>query len=225
MKYFVFCFFLLLCFTSYADIFTTDFESGDLRGWKRKTGDAFNYQPTKGDNPTARNRGQISNHQGDWWIGTFEKYQGRASERPGSTQGDYPTGTLTSADFIIQGQTINFLIGGGNNPINKSSGPTAVVLIVNGEMVRDATGQNSETMRRVVWNVSDLIGKTARIKILDKNSGGWGHINVDDFNQIGADNNRIPFVSNEAQQQMPKQQKSNNGTIRLESYDENSISF
>jgi hypothetical protein len=47
---------------------TWDFETGDLRGWS-KTGDAFNSQPTYGDNPTARHRGQPSQHQGNYWIG------------------------------------------------------------------------------------------------------------------------------------------------------------
>ena len=42
--------------TVLADDFTTDFETADLTGWT-KTGDAFDFQPTKGDNPTARGRG------------------------------------------------------------------------------------------------------------------------------------------------------------------------
>ena len=44
-----------------------DFERG-IGAWA-KTGAVFNNQPTYGDNPTARNRGQPANQQGDWWIG------------------------------------------------------------------------------------------------------------------------------------------------------------
>ena len=55
--------------------FNYGFETGDLTDWV-KTGNAFDFQPTWGDNPTARNRGQPSKHEGDWWIGTYEKYQG-----------------------------------------------------------------------------------------------------------------------------------------------------
>jgi len=67
---------LVFISTVLADDFTTDFETGDLKGWT-KTGDAFDFQPTKGDNPTARNRNQPSKHEGDWWIGGYEKYQGK----------------------------------------------------------------------------------------------------------------------------------------------------
>ncbi|HGE71552.1 TPA: hypothetical protein ENX78_11995, partial [Candidatus Poribacteria bacterium] len=76
------------------DIINPDFESGDLRGWT-KTGNAFDNQPTLGDNPKARNR-ESSRHQGKWWIGGYEKYQGKPDQKPGDIQGDQLTGTLTS---------------------------------------------------------------------------------------------------------------------------------
>ena len=57
--------------------FTHNFETEDLTGWTIVEGDAFDFQPTFGDNPTARGRGQPSEHEGDWWIGTYEKYQGK----------------------------------------------------------------------------------------------------------------------------------------------------
>ena len=87
-----------------------DFEDGIDR-WE-KTGTAFNNQPTYGDNPTARNRGQPANQQGDWWIGGFEDRPSKAAPA-GKTQGDGPQGTLTSPFFIIWGRNINFLFGGG----------------------------------------------------------------------------------------------------------------
>ena len=70
--------------------FNYGFETGDLTDWV-KTGNAFDFQPTWGDNPTARNRGQASKHEGDWWIGTYEKYQGPVKgkgQKAGGTQGD-----------------------------------------------------------------------------------------------------------------------------------------
>ena len=154
--------------------FTLDFETGNLTGWT-KTGTVFDYQPTLGDNPTARRRGQSSKHQGKYWIGGFEKYQGKPGQKSGSIQGDKPQGTLTSPPFTIPNGTLNFLIGGGNNF------QTRVELIVSGKRVLHATGRNTETMHRVVWDLSTYAGKTGRIRIVDNTSGGWGHINVDDF--------------------------------------------
>jgi PKD repeat protein len=36
-------------------------------------------------------------------------------------------------------------------------------------------------MRRVTWDLSPYAGKTGYLEIIDDASGGWGHINVDDF--------------------------------------------
>ena len=89
-----------------------DFERGNLYGWT-KSGTAFNYQPTYGDNSRAR-RSQPAKQQGRWWIGTYEK-RPNPRVRAGTIQGDRPTGTLTSTRFKIIGPYINFLIGGGCN--------------------------------------------------------------------------------------------------------------
>ena len=72
----------------------------------------FNNQPTYGDNPTARNRGQPAKQQGDWWIGGAEDRPSIMS-KAGLLQGDRPQGTITSPSFEIMGSLIAFLIGGG----------------------------------------------------------------------------------------------------------------
>jgi hypothetical protein len=161
-----------------------DFETGDLRGWAR-TGNAFDHQPTLGDNPKARNR-ESSNHQGKWWIGGYERYQGKPGQNPGDVQGDEPTGTLTSTPFLIRGDRISFLIGGGNHPWVEPNGEgsTCVNLIIRGKLVRTATGNNYETMRRYVWDVSHFKGEMASIQLVDKHKGHWGHINFDDVRQM-----------------------------------------
>jgi hypothetical protein len=153
---------------------TWDFESGDLEGWT-KTGTAFNTQPTYGDNPTARNRGQASNHQGNYWIGGYENRH-RSVDKAGAVQGDVPQGTLTSMPFTINTDTIGFLIGGG---CDMSS--VRIELLVNGSMVRQATGRCTETMTRENWDVSPFRGKMATLRIIDNASGGWGHINIDEI--------------------------------------------
>ncbi len=153
---------------------TWDFESGNIYGWL-KSGTAFDFQPTYGDNPTARRRGQPSKHQGRYWIGGYEKYQGLPGQKPGNTQGDGPVGILSSQHFTVPSGLLSFLIGGG------SSFQTRVELIVSGRRVLHASGRNTETMQRVTWDLNPYTGKSGQIRIVDETSGGWGHINVDDF--------------------------------------------
>ena len=64
---------------------------------------------------------------------------------------------------------------------------TGANLIVNGQVVRSATGNNSPGLDWANWNVSDLQGQQARVQIVDQNSGGdWGHTIADNFEQADA---------------------------------------
>jgi sucrose-6-phosphate hydrolase SacC (GH32 family) len=100
-------------------------------------------------------------------------YAGRAlcSSFPGN---DEATGTLTSPAFTILKPCVNFLVGGGDYP-----GRTCVNLVVDGKVVRTTTGFNNHVLRWTGWNVADLIGRQARIVIVDRHKKGWGHIEVD----------------------------------------------
>lgn len=178
---------------AFATTFNNDFETGDLTDWTTE-GEGFDFQPTFGDNPTARARGQASNHQGDWWLGLYEKFQGEGvqGQFAGGTQGDGPTGTLTSIEFTLIGDTMNFLIGGGTHPWEDDPNPCCVNLVIDGEVALTATGANTETMARQEWDIADFKGKKAQIVVVDQNSGGWGHPNFDDINQADSNGN-IPW--------------------------------
>jgi beta-lactam-binding protein with PASTA domain len=161
--------------------FTLDFEEGRLVGWRQGPGTAFRNQPTLGDNPRFRGRGP-ANIQGRYWIGTYENYQGRRGQRRGGVQGDQPTGSLTSPLFTIPPAILTFRIGGGRS---QRLGVLFYVMEGRGEFPQvlkfRATGQNSERMRTVRWDLRRYAGKKGYIMVVDNESGGWGHINVDDF--------------------------------------------
>ncbi len=158
-----------------------DFEAGTLKGWT-VDGEAFRHQPTKGHNTLARNR-ETSQHEGEYWIGGFERYDGRSGQ-PGDTFQDQATGTLTSPEFTVTKPYLNFLIGGGHLP-----GQTGVKLICGGDEVELATGLDSESMVVSSRDVSKYLGKTAQIVVFDLATGGWGHLNVDSFT---ASDNPLP---------------------------------
>ncbi|WP_405535842.1 GH32 C-terminal domain-containing protein [Streptomyces sp. NBC_00075] len=138
-----------------------DFEGGTYGDWTT-TGDAFGQAPATGTLPGQQ---QVSGFQGGGLVDTF-------------LNGDGTTGTLTSPEFTLDKRYVNFLIGGGNHPAD-SANPTALELLVDGQVVRSATGKDAEALETAAWDVSDLAGKKARIRVVDNNTGGWGHINAD----------------------------------------------
>ena len=78
------------------------------------------------------------------------------------------------AHFEIAAGHISFLIGGG------SHAETRVDLHVDGKIVRTAKGRERERLAWKAWDVRDLRGaEHADIQVVDRHSGGWGHINLD----------------------------------------------
>jgi hypothetical protein len=167
---------------------TWNFETGDLRGWTA-TGDAFSTQPTYGDNPTARHRGQPPGYEGEYRIGGYEN-RPKLGNPPGRICGDGPQGTLTSGEFIITVPVISFLVGGGCDVAKER-----VELLVDGNVHYKTTGRCTETMERRCWNVAALRGKEARIRLVDAGSDGWGHINFDDVRFAGTFDQDVNSIS------------------------------
>jgi fructan beta-fructosidase len=139
-----------------------DFEGATYgEGWVAD-GDFAGTAPAKG---TIGDQQHVSGYLGEQLVNTF-------------TDHDTSVGTITSPQFTISRKHINLLVGGGNHPWTAAD-PTAVNLLVDGEVVKTATGANNEALNWVNWDVAAYAGKQATIQIADRNSGGWGHINVD----------------------------------------------
>src|SRR5438105_1723323 len=77
-------------------VLNLDFETGTLQDWTAE-GDAFIGQPIKGDTVFPRRSDMHSRHQGQYWIGTYER------------KGDAPQGTLTSVPFKVTHSWGSFL--------------------------------------------------------------------------------------------------------------------
>ncbi len=154
-----------------------NFEQGTLDNWQAE-GEACRHQPVYGDNPVARGRSSAK-PEGDYWIGTYEQRHTEA-EPAGAVLGDGPLCVIRSTTFKIKAKTIQFRVGGG-----QGSEATGVLLEVEGQRVLFEPGRaaytSTEEMFEVQWDVSEYVGKSARVVILDLADDGWGHINADDF--------------------------------------------
>jgi fructan beta-fructosidase len=91
---------------------------------------------------------------------------------------DPAVGTVRSPDFTISRDFINLLVAGGNHPLSGPE-PTAVSLVVDGQVVKSETGDNSPNMNWRAWDVKALQGKTAHIEVTDRRTADWGHIMLD----------------------------------------------
>lgn len=121
-------------------------------------GPAFTKKPASG---TAAGQQEVSGFKGAGLVNTY------------FPAGDGQTGVLTSAEFSLKRDEIRFLIGGGSSPT------TCLNLIVDGTVAFTASGSDSEELNWKHWDVSKLKGRKARFEIVDRNTGGWGHINLD----------------------------------------------
>ena len=90
--------------------------------------------------------------------------------------GDGTQGKLTSPEFSVTRPWLSFLIGGGAIPAK-----TCVNLLIDGQVVRTATGHENEALGWVSWSLQEWQGKRARIEIVDAATSGWGHVNADHF--------------------------------------------
>ncbi|MBA4148145.1 MAG: c-type cytochrome [Verrucomicrobia bacterium] len=141
-----------------------DFEQGTLKDWKAE-GKAFEGQPIQDDTVAKRRAGGSSAHQGRYWIGGFEKL------------GDNVTGTLTSVPFKVTHPYATFLVAGGGWPATR----VEVVELASGKVFFKAHGEESETLRPVLVDLRAQQGKEIFIRLVDEQTGHWGHINFDDF--------------------------------------------
>ena len=137
-----------------------NFETTSYRSWI-KDGDAFSWTlPSQSDLDS-------------WGVAGYE---GDKIMTSWAAAGDAGTGYLKSPEFIIDRPWFNFLVCGGGDFEN-----VYVALYIEGEEFKREAGCNNWKMEQVVWDVSDYLGKKARIIINDSAKHAWGFIAADYF--------------------------------------------
>lgn len=150
------------------DVVFEDFESGTYAKWEL-TGTAFGDKPQTLQT-IAPYQGKI-NGGGKYFVNSHNLRQGETVTRSDSYQG-----TMLSKAFTIKHDAITMLVGGGSHKEK-----TCVNLLVDGKILRTATGRDNNQMFPVRWDVRDLRGREARIQVVDAFAGGWGNISLDDI--------------------------------------------
>jgi len=135
-----------------------DFEHEGYAPWTVE-GEAFGDGPAHG---TLANQQDVSGFAGKGFVNTYLGGDDRL------------TGKLTSPAFKVERNYISFLIGGG-----ELQEKTCINLLIDDKVALTAVGKKEEKLIWHNWNVAGLIGKEARIEIVDQETGPWGHINID----------------------------------------------
>ena len=141
-----------------AEVFA-DFEGGTYDGWTLE-GNAFGSAPAT----DALFPGKISGFTGRGFLCSLHPKKGNAA-----------TGKAVSREFTIDKPYITFKIGGGNHP-----NEACMNLVVDNQIVRTATGDDTPSLSDASWDVSVLVGKKAHLEVVDSTtSPERGYILVD----------------------------------------------
>ncbi len=158
--------------------------------WEKPTYEGWVVEGTAfGKGPVSKS--QVPDYQGDVG-GIGDRLVNSHATAPGKSVGekDAATGKLTSHPFTIERDYLEFWIGGGNH-----TGKTCLNLIVDGKVVRTATGKDSNKMHVETFALSDLLLKEAHIEIVDAESGPWGNIGIGRITQTDKPSTAIPLES------------------------------
>ena len=172
------------------------FETGDLTGWTL----------------SGQKIGQVTSASG-WWNenlpynkrGTY-LFSGIVDEGAGVLE-SYK-GTLTSSAFTVGGSGyITFLLGGGGNPLE------CYISIIDAETEEEVARfanrlfndkgigiiNNGSNLANMVWykaDLSEFMGRSLKIRVVDNATGGWGLITVDSFVTYYKEEAAVPAKAN-----------------------------
>ena len=146
------------------------FEGTAFEGYGKKFGTRVNGRIAKWY-PGQVSQGKLRT-QGHLGRAMLKSWGRRGSDVDGET------GRAESPVFKIQRKFLRFLVSGGRYP-----DATCLNLMIDDKIVNSLTGNNSIHLKPVAFEVTKWIGKEARIEIVDRETGAWGHLCVDQFVQ------------------------------------------
>jgi hypothetical protein len=150
---------LMVVWAKAAEELVADFEGPDFGAWTT-TGTAFGDRPATG---TLPEQAPVGGFRGNGLANSFHG-------------GDRAVGTLTSPLFPLKYRYLNFLVGGG-----ETVGKTCVNVVVDGAVVRSATGRDEEFLTTATFDLGEFVGRNIQIQVVDAEPGGWGHVSADHF--------------------------------------------
>lgn len=168
------------------------FETGDLTGWTLE-GDKI---------------GGVTNASG-WWNENFP-YNKKGTYLFSGISDEGGRGTLTSSAFTVGGcGYITFLLGGGGNPLE------CYISIIDAETEEEVArfanslfndkgtglinhGSNLANMVMYKADLSEFMGRSLKIRIVDNATNNWGLITADSFVTHYNDIAGVPTKANEA---------------------------
>ncbi|MEM7144678.1 MAG: sulfatase-like hydrolase/transferase [Verrucomicrobiota bacterium] len=148
------------------------FESGKLEGWTIIDGKSG--RPISDALSLPRQPHKPYNREGKFHLSTIATTNGVDDKQQVVYQ---------SPPFVIKGNRASFLASGG---FHSESLYVALVDPESGQVLAQGGGPNGPQMHRVIWGVSGLVGKTVVLQVVDRNTGGYGHLTFDDFSVDGS---------------------------------------
>ena len=147
------------------EILFEDWSKPTYQGWSVE-GTAF------GSGPVLKSA--IPAYQGDVGGDTARVANSHACA-PGNdvTTRDNASGKLTSRKFRLDRHFLRLWVGGGDH-----AGRTCVNLLIDGKVVRSASGRRNNLMTLQSLDLRELEGQEAWLEIVDAQQGEWGNIGV-----------------------------------------------
>lgn len=148
------------------------FESGSLEPWKLVEGEAglaISSQPT-----LPRWKEKPLNREGERHLSTGSTGDGFS---------DRQQVVFESPGFRLEGPTAAFLVSGGFDDEDLFVG---LFDTKSDERLIAAGGSGGPQMQRIEWDLGEWVGRIVKLRIVDRNTGPWGHLNFDDFSVEGS---------------------------------------